>query len=169
MNELKQLLNDHKLKAIQTYLESLTATEATEYSLWKATKKLQWPQTPITPLRTAGVEWAKSDMQKANVLADHFANVFKPYNSEMPGDEEQEILHALETPSQLATPVKTFKLPEVRSVIKQLCSRKTPVYDLITDRILKELPDVRIRAITLIFNSILRTRVLSGPMEGFPN
>jgi len=46
VNELKELLNDHKQKAIQTYLESLTATE---YSLWKATKRLQRPQTPIPP------------------------------------------------------------------------------------------------------------------------
>ena len=43
----KELLNAEKQKAIQTYLESLTATEATEYSLWSATKRLKRPQTPI--------------------------------------------------------------------------------------------------------------------------
>jgi len=47
---LKHLLNDQKQKAIQTYLESLSATEVTEYSLCKATKKLKRPQTPISPL-----------------------------------------------------------------------------------------------------------------------
>jgi len=57
--ELKQLLNDQNQKAIQTYLESL---KATEYSLWKATKRLKRPQTPIPPLRTEGVEGVKSDM-----------------------------------------------------------------------------------------------------------
>jgi hypothetical protein len=98
VKELKQLLHDEKQKAIQTYLESLTATEATEYSLWQATKRLKRPQTPIPPLRTGGGEWAKSDTQKANVLAEHFANIFKPYNSEMSAEEEQEILRALETP-----------------------------------------------------------------------
>jgi hypothetical protein len=41
-------------------------------------------------------EWAKSDTQKANVLAEHFANVFTPYISEMSDEEEQEILRALE-------------------------------------------------------------------------
>ena len=35
------------------------------------------PQTPPPPI-TEGEEWAKSDTQMANVLADHFANVFKP-------------------------------------------------------------------------------------------
>jgi len=47
VKELKQLLRDEKQKAIQTYVESLTATEATEYSLWQATKRLKRPQTPI--------------------------------------------------------------------------------------------------------------------------
>ena len=75
----------------------------------------------------------------------------------MPGDKDWEILHALETPNRLATPVKAFKLTEVRSAIKQLRSRKAPVYDLIAGRILKELPDVGIRTISLIFNSVLRT------------
>jgi len=45
-HELK-LLNDLKQQAIQSFLESLTATEATEYSLWKATKRLNRPQTHI--------------------------------------------------------------------------------------------------------------------------
>jgi hypothetical protein len=49
VKELKQLLKDEKQKAIQTYLENLTATESTEYSLWKTTKRLKRPQTPPPP------------------------------------------------------------------------------------------------------------------------
>jgi len=97
-----------------------------------------------------------SDRQKANVLADHFANVFKPHNSGMSGEEDREILHALETPGRLVTPIKKFKLTEVRSAIKQLRSKKASGYDIITGRFLKELPDVGIRAITHAFNSVLR-------------
>ena len=51
VNELKPIVHDQKQKAIQTYFESLTATVATEYSLWKATKRLQRPQTPIPPTK----------------------------------------------------------------------------------------------------------------------
>jgi hypothetical protein len=39
--ELKQLLNDKKNGCIQTFLQDLTPTESTDYSLWKATKKLK--------------------------------------------------------------------------------------------------------------------------------
>jgi hypothetical protein len=51
--------------------------------------------------RTKEGEWAKSDEQKANALADCFANVFKPYTSEMPEEQEREILRALGTPGRL--------------------------------------------------------------------
>jgi hypothetical protein len=71
-------------------------------------------------------------MQKANVLAEYFANVFKPFNSEMTEEEEKEILHVLETPGQLETPVKKFKLNEVRSAINQIRPKKAPGCDLIT-------------------------------------
>ena len=49
VKELKQLLHDEKQQAIQAYLASLSATEATDYSLWKATKRLKQPQTPTPP------------------------------------------------------------------------------------------------------------------------
>jgi hypothetical protein len=101
-------------------------------------------------------------MQKANILTEHFANVFTPYISEMSDEEEQEILRALETPGQLDSPVKKFKLTEVRAAINHLRPNKAPGYDLITGRILKELPDIGIRAIAQIFNSVLRTGYFPG-------
>jgi hypothetical protein len=136
-HELKLLLNNLKQQAIQSYLESLTATEATEYSICKATKRLNRPQTHIPPLRTAAGGWAKSDTQKAHVLADHFAHVFQPYDSEIPDVEEREILHPQEAPSRLETPAKKFMITEVRAAIKHMRAKKAPGYDLITGRILK--------------------------------
>jgi hypothetical protein len=113
-------------------------------------------------VRTKEGEWAKSDAQKANVLVDHFANVIKPYTSEMPEEQEREILRALETPGRLETTGKKFKATEVRSAIQQLRSRKAPGHDVITGKVLKELPDIGIRAITQIFNSVLRTGYFQG-------
>ena len=55
-----------------------------------------------------------------------------------------------------------MKLTEFRSAIKKLPSKKAPGHHLITGRILKELPDVGIRAITLIFNIALRTGYFPG-------
>jgi hypothetical protein len=80
----------------------------------------------------------------------------------MSEEEEQEILCALETPGRLESPVKKFKLTEVRAVTKYLRPKKAPGYDLIKGGILKELPDIGIRAITQIFNSVLRTGYFPG-------
>jgi hypothetical protein len=57
--ELKQHLYEQKQTAIQNYLGSLSPTEATEYSLWKATKRLKRPQTPIPPLELKRVDGQK--------------------------------------------------------------------------------------------------------------
>ena len=133
IRELKELLNGHKQQAIQTYLEGLTTTDASDYSLWKATKRLQRPQTQIPPLRTAGGDWAKSDTQKANVLAEYFANVVRPYAFETSKDEEREILQALDTPSWLKTPIKKIKINEVRFAINKLRTTKAQVMTLLQD------------------------------------
>jgi hypothetical protein len=76
---IKQLLYEVKQQGVQTYLTNLTATEATDYSLWKATRELKRPPTPISPLRTAGDELAKRDVQKTVVFVDLFQSVFCPY------------------------------------------------------------------------------------------
>jgi hypothetical protein len=109
------------------------------------------------PLRTAAGDWAKSDTQKVHVLADHFAHVFQPYDSKISEVEEQKISHPQVAPSRLESPTKKFKITEVWAAIKHMRTKKAPGYDLITGRILKELPEVGLRAITLIFNSIIRT------------
>ena len=162
IKELKQLLHEEKQQAIQTYLANLTATDATDYSLWKATKRLKQPQTPIPPLRTSGGEWAKSDIQKANLLASHFENVFKPYPSETSEIEDREILLDLTSPDLPHAPVRTFKITEVRTAINKLRPTKSPGYDLITGKVLQELPETGMRAITQLFNSILRTGHFPG-------
>jgi hypothetical protein len=50
--EFKYLLHTLKNEGIQHYLSKLTPTEATDYSLWKATRKIKHPQQHISPLST---------------------------------------------------------------------------------------------------------------------
>jgi len=135
-NELKILLNNYKQQAMQTYLESLTPTEATDYSLWKATKRLKRPQTPIPPLRTSGGEWAKSDIQKVNTLADHFENILQPHTHDQTSNDKQDTPHPIGINKLPAIPIKKFTVPEVKVVINKLRSTKAPGHDLITGEIL---------------------------------
>jgi hypothetical protein len=63
--ELTQLLNN-KNDCIQTFLQGLTPTESTDYSLWKATKKIKHVKEPSPPLRTSQGNWARSNVEKAH-------------------------------------------------------------------------------------------------------
>ena len=73
---LKKLLHDIKNQSVQDYLEKLTPTEATDYSLWKATKKLKQPQRHIPPIQTESGTWARSSKEKAIVFGEHLASVY---------------------------------------------------------------------------------------------
>jgi flagellar hook-associated protein FlgK len=73
--ELKELLNNNKSDCIQTFLQGLTATESTDYSLWKATKKIKLVKKP-SPLRTSQGTWARSNVEKVHTFAEHLADFF---------------------------------------------------------------------------------------------
>lgn len=155
--KLKKLLHNIKNQAIQEYLQSLTPTEATDYSLWKATKKCKQPQQHNPPIRIKDQQWARNHEEKAEAFAIYLEEVFKPFPSEIPIVEEEEIYRFLETPSQMGLPINKFKISEIKKMIKiKLNAKKAPGYDLINGRILKELPESGYRLITYISNAILR-------------
>jgi hypothetical protein len=58
--------------------------------------------------------------------------------------------------------VRPFKVTEIRTAINKLRSIKSHGYDLITDNVLNNYQQVGMRAITQIFNSILRTGHFPG-------
>jgi hypothetical protein len=56
--EFNKLLHNLNNEGIQNYLKGLTPTEATDYSLWKATRKI--PQHQILPIRINHNSWART-------------------------------------------------------------------------------------------------------------
>jgi hypothetical protein len=100
------------------FLQGLTPTESTNYSLWKAVKK------PSPPLRTSQGTWARSNIEKAHAFAEHLANVFQPHPSENELEEDDALIHLLETPYQLEPPINCLKRAEVQEVINSLNPKK---------------------------------------------
>ena len=80
----------------------------------------------------------------------------------MPEAEDRKIRLALTSPGLPYNSVRPFKVTEIRTAIHKLRSTKSPGYDLITGNVLKELPEFGMRAITQLFNSILRTGHFPG-------
>jgi hypothetical protein len=56
----------------------------------------------------------------------------------------------------MSLPIKAFSLKEVSQIIKKIKEHKALCYDLITGKILRQLPKKAIVLLTIIYNSVLR-------------
>jgi hypothetical protein len=74
--------------------------------------------------------------------------VFQPHPSENEPEEEGALIQHLETRYQLEPPINRLKRAEVQEVINSLNPEKSSGYDLITGKILKELPVIGIKYLT---------------------
>jgi hypothetical protein len=134
----------------------LTPTDATDYSLWKATRKIKHPEQHIPPLRTTHNTWARTDKQKATAFAEHLTTVFRPFPSQLTALDEETILRELNVPHQMAFPLRKIRVHEVEHVIHHKPHpSNTPGYEPITGKILQELSRKGLRAITQMYNATL--------------
>jgi len=98
-----------------------------------------------------GLKCIKSDKEKAELFAECLSEVFSPHDN----DQDQEVEQDLDTPIQLQEHLKAFTLKEINYEIKMLNQKKAPGLDLITARMLKELPKEGLINLIYILNAIL--------------
>lgn len=156
IRELKQTLAQDRNNDFQSYLTGLDANASSNYTLWKATKKLKRPTTISPPLRTLDGSWARTDQEKAETFSQHLKNVFKPHPYEGTLDHEREVLEFLDAPNTKNECPAKFTKKEVLNIIKKGKLKKSPGYDLITNRLLQELPDPGLTLLTSIYNAMTR-------------
>jgi len=149
--KLQTALRNAKNATFEHYLTSLSPSDNT---LWNATKRLKRPQISIPPIRKADGSWAKSDDEKATTFADHLQQVFTPHH--LPNLTDAEIFAFLDVPCQMSLPIKPFSSKEVIEALAHINVRKAPGYDLISGKVLKELPKKAVTLLTILYNSILR-------------
>jgi hypothetical protein len=109
---------------------------------------------PIRKYSTPRGPWAKSDKKKAELSAEHLSKVFSPHSN----DQNQEVEQDIATPIQSQERLKAFTLKEIKHEIKVLNpppKKKAPGLDLITARMLKELPKEGLVNL-MLFNVILQ-------------
>lgn len=150
IKNLKDALISERDNGIQKYLEELSPTVNTDYSLWKATKKIKRPQVQYPPIRLNNGDWARSDSEKAETFAKHLEEVFTP--------SIQSNSHEL---PELLVNNKTQRIKFTFKSVKQIISdkinpKKAAGVDLITGKMLRELPDKFIKVLTYLFNAIMR-------------
>lgn len=153
--ELKALILETNNAALGIYLEGLSPTKSTDYSLWKACNNYNRPNHHKPPLRTQNGNWAKTAQDKANLFANHLNQVFTP-NEAWPNTNELEIDSILDQDLQLDLPLRSVTPREVSRYIKSLDNNKAPGFDLINKKVLEELPRKAVVYLTTLFNAILR-------------
>ena len=153
------------LKTIKNYnnghfhkdLASLSPTTDSNYSLWKASRKLTRSPQIIPPIRRPQGGWARSPIEKANLFAKHLTEVFQPHSSIAAAD----VTEYLHTPFQMSPPIQPFTSAEIIEAISRLNPKKAAGHELIGNKAIKELPIKGLALIASIFNAILR-------LEHFP-
>lgn len=157
IRDLKEKLDDLNNTTLRTKLQNLTATASTEYSLWKFTKNLNRPQQSKSAIRKSNGAWARTSKEKANIFAQHLANVFTPNESQC-AQHDQEVNDHLLQVLQLSPPLKPVAIRELVGTIKRLENHKAPGFDLITKEVLTQLPRKALVFLTTLLNGILRVQ-----------
>ena len=61
---------------ISKYIESLSLTEVTDYSLWKATKKMHPQTNHYCAIKQTHEKWRRSNVEIADAFSCHLIEVF---------------------------------------------------------------------------------------------
>jgi hypothetical protein len=154
--ELKHILKQDRNKYFQSHLLGLNAKASSNYSLWKATRKLNQPVVISPPLRKPDGDWARTDREKAQTFAQHLSSVFTPHPNEGSMAHEKEVINLVDCSELKAGPIERFTKREIRGTIMNMDPRKAPGYDLITIKLLQELPNIGMAYLTSIFNAMIR-------------
>jgi hypothetical protein len=85
-HELKQLLSDNYNASFQHYIQNLSPTASTDYSRWKAVKRIKHIPSSFPPLLTPQGAWTHTNIAKAHAFANHLASVFQPHPTNLPDE-----------------------------------------------------------------------------------
>jgi hypothetical protein len=153
IKELRELLSDSTNETIKRRLENMSPSAYGEHSLWKATRNLPQPQQCSPPLRTNNT-WARTDSEKAELFGNHLANVFQPNDANTP--EDPEIDKIINQDLQLCFPLPPTSPRELSREILKMDTKKAPGFDLITPKILRELPRKGVVFLAILINATFR-------------
>lgn len=150
---LRGAIHEIKQQEINTYLEELSNEASTNYSLWRATKKIKRPVEQVAPIRKEDGTWAHSSKEKVVLFANHLEKTFTPHDDRVLNDGINVIIQP-----RLLDNIPPTSPREVKKEINNMAKKKSPGYDLITGEILQHLPRKAIVKLSHIFNAAFRLK-----------
>jgi hypothetical protein len=121
------------------YIHSLSRYD---YSIWKPIRNKRKPNVALPSIRattpTAGL-WARSDKEKPELFAQHFANIFTPHNDAKDHEIERNLTAPMNSNQTLRFPAGNQGSDQIFGI------KEAPGLDQVTPKILKELPQKKKR------------------------
>ena len=105
--KLTKIIKKYKNDCFQKYLVNLSPSADSNYSLWKASRKLTRPP----PIRCPQDGWARSPIEKANLFVNYLPNAFKPHAS----NATPKITEYLHSPFQMSPPLNLSLLQRLQN------------------------------------------------------
>ena len=108
-------------------------------------------------------QWARSNIDIANTFAEHLADVFQPFPRDvsiLPSDDIS-IQNNIPQSVNDIQPITPVTLNQVTDIIWSLNTKKSPDYDLITAKVVKELQRIGIKFV----QCSVKTSSLPSPRE----
>lgn len=118
-------------------VENLSSSEASNYSLRKATKKIKRRHFSVPPIRGEDGGWARNVAAKASTNANHLADVFQRFPADVSPDRQKHIYLLHNTLFLTNVPIKHINVNDIKHVIKELKPNKASGFDLITAKFSK--------------------------------
>ncbi|KAH8265025.1 hypothetical protein KR026_007097, partial [Drosophila bipectinata] len=123
---------------------------STKYPLWRTHPNLSAPIETTTPIRNSSGCWARSDVDRAETFATHLQSFFQPNPA-----SNSFLLPEIQPESSPQPAAPSFWPNEIEKVIRELNPKKAPGGDLLTPKMLIELPKCAIEVVCKLFNGII--------------
>lgn len=149
--QLRRDIKWFKENSLKNYISNLSAEKESNYSLWKATKKGKNTVAHRAPIKKTDGSWAKSNKEKAEIFAEHLANIFQPNVGASDIDVEN-------ITNNYENSIPLVRRNELMKVIKGLKLKKAPGFDLVTAQVLKNLPKKAVKFLQLLLNAAIKLR-----------
>ncbi|GBN55988.1 RNA-directed DNA polymerase from mobile element jockey [Araneus ventricosus] len=156
----EEIAVETKQHLLQKRADQIASLTPDSRSLWRRSKLLRKPYSPIPPLRGETGHPALAPIEKAEVLADSLRKQFEPntdpiFDNPIVSGKVHEVVESFANSPHINN-LSSVTASEVSDFIKTLKPNKSPGLDQISNRMLKNLPLKFILYITFLLNVLMQ-------------